>query len=156
MLKTKHFLLFLGISALLAGCSTFLLKNDPNQTAEILENSSENLILKAVQNQKSLETALDKLSKENKITYISSELNIPLDLYDQFMNENPQIVYTTLEDYEGINYSSQTDTSFSFEVQGEIVNTYQTTYPLNQIPFVEGQYYVLVHSSLEKQILQIR
>ncbi len=70
------------------------------------------------------------------------------------MNENPQMIYTTLEDYEGINYSSQTDASFSFEVQGEIVNTYQTTYPLNQIPFVEGQYYVLVHSSLEKQILQ--
>lgn len=124
--------------------------------AEIIENSTENLILKALLDEKNLESVLSELSDQGTVTYISSEdTAIPVDLYDEYMNDSPQVVYSTMQEYEGVDYSAGSGEEFSFQADGKEIIAHKTLYALNQIPFVAGQYYVLVHSELEEQILNM-
>ncbi|MDE5758357.1 MAG: hypothetical protein K2H85_07055, partial [Allobaculum sp.] len=132
-------------------------KMDKNKVAQIIKNDKENLILKALEDKKNLEIVLENLSSQDLITYIpSNETIVPLDSYEEYINEAPQVVYTTLHSLDGIDYTNQSNEFLSFENEGENINVYKTNFNLNQIPFVEGQYYVLVHSKLEDQILNLK
>lgn len=156
MSKLINLLLILGLGTTLLGCNSTI-KTDKNKVAQIIKNDKENLILKALEDKKDLEIVLENLFSQDLITYIpSDETIVPLDLYEEYINEEPQVVYTTLHSLDGIDYTNQSNEFLSFENEGENIKVYKTNFNLNQIPFVEGQYYVLVHSKLEDQILNLK
>lgn len=155
-LKLLAIVLLLGLGSTLLGCNRTLEMNK-NKATQIIKNDKESLILKALEDKKDLEIVLENLSSQDLITYIpSDETIVPLDLYEEYMNEAPQVVYTTLHSLDGIDYTNQSNEFLSFENEGENIKVYKTNFNLNQIPFVEGQYYVLVHSKLEDQILNLK
>lgn len=150
MLKFNRYLLLTGILLTTACTDPSAAAEDQNKMAEIIENDADSLILEALEDEKNLETVLSSLSQQGLITYISSEeVNIPLSLYNEYQNEKPQLVYTTLEDFR----ESAQDETYPFVLDGKEIVAYPTRMPLNQIPYEQGQYYVLVHSELEDQIL---
>lgn len=156
MSKLVNLLLILVLGTTLLGCNSTI-KTDKNKVAQIIKNDKENLILKALEDKKDLEIVLENLFSQDLITYIpSDETIVPLDLYEEYINEEPQVVYTTLHSLDGIDYTNQSNEFLSFENEGENIKVYKTNFNLNQIPFVEGQYYVLVHSKLEDQILNLK
>ncbi len=153
MSKIIHGLLILGLESTLIGC-TNPIEMDKNEAAQIIKNDKENLILKALEDKQDLEMILENLSSQDLVTYIpSDETIVPLHLYENYINETPQMVYTTLRSFNGIDYANQPNEFLAFEDEGEDIKAYKTNFNLSQIPFVEGQYYVLVHSKLEDQIL---
>lgn len=97
-----------------------------------------------------MEIVLENLSSQDLVTYIpSDETIVPLNLYENYINEAPQVIYTTLHSLNGIDYTNQMN-FYPCKDEGKNRKVYKTNFDLNQIPFVEGQYYILVHSKLEK------